>query len=64
MGKYFNAVLPDAHTFDVGTYSLLGAAALLGGTTRMPISLTVILVEITDDVLSFKKIIRKFLERV
>eukprot|EP01084_Bolivina_argentea_P039972 73855_1 len=50
MGKYFNKLFGHAHTFDVGTYSLLGAAALLGGTTRMTISLTVILVEITDDV--------------
>merc|ERR1712176_88150 len=50
MGIYFNALLGKTHAFDVGTYSLLGAAALLGGTTRMTISLTVILVEITDDV--------------
>ncbi len=50
MGKYFNDILGQEHIFDVGTYSLLGAAALLGGTTRMTISLTVILVEITDDV--------------
>ncbi len=51
LGRYFNSFSWDrVDNFDVGTYSLLGAAAMLGGTTRMTISLTVILVEITNDI--------------
>ena len=46
------------HIFDIifnnhfsrNTYALMGAAAMLGGATRMTISLTAILLEITNDI--------------
>ena len=47
-GLYWNR-LWDSH-FDLGTYSLIGAAAMLGGATRMTISLTAIILEITNDI--------------
>ena len=49
-GIFFNEYLPNNDNFDVGTFSLLGSAAVLGGCTRMTISLTVIIVEISQDV--------------
>ena len=48
VGKYWNSLFNDH--FDVGTYSLIGASAVLGGSTRMTISLTAIIMEITNDI--------------
>jgi chloride channel 7 len=47
IGEVLHGVYP---TIDPGMYSLVGAAALLGGITRMTISLAVILVELTNDI--------------
>jgi chloride channel 7 len=46
------ACIAGAHSHCVhpGTYALLGAASMLGGVTRMTVSLTVILLETTQDI--------------
>ncbi|KAK3600873.1 hypothetical protein CHS0354_019220 [Potamilus streckersoni] len=49
-GIGLGAMFPDATWVDVGKYSLIGAAAQLGGIVRMTISLTVIIVEATGNV--------------
>jgi CBS domain-containing protein len=41
---------PSGHCVFPGTYALIGAASMLGGVTRMTVSLTVILLETTQDI--------------
>ena len=48
VGDMLNHAFPG-HFVDPGTYSLIGAAAFLGGMARMTISLAVILLEATGD---------------
>jgi len=49
MGEGMRYAFPDANIIP-GTYALMGATACLGGVARMTISLTVILLETTNDV--------------
>jgi len=47
VGRLFHSV----SALDIGLFSLLGAASFLGGTMRMTVSLCVILLELTNDLL-------------
>lgn len=48
-GRLVGKVMSSAaHHVEEGTYALLGAASFLGGTMRMTVSLTVILLELTN----------------
>ncbi|XP_051146755.1 chloride channel protein CLC-c [Andrographis paniculata] len=50
-GRLVGRLLGNISTLDVGLFSLLGAASFLGGTMRMTVSLCVILLELTDNLL-------------
>lgn len=49
IGQFLMGLFPDSE-IKAGTYALIGSTALLGGTTRMTISLTVILLETTNNI--------------
>ncbi|XWS41229.1 hypothetical protein CRYUN_Cryun17cG0063300 [Craigia yunnanensis] len=50
-GRLVGRLFEPISKLDVGLYALLGAASFLGGTMRMTVSLCVILLELTNDLL-------------
>ncbi|KAE8689214.1 putative chloride channel-like protein CLC-g [Hibiscus syriacus] len=50
-GRLVGRLFEPVSKLDVGLFSLLGAASFLGGTMRMTVSLCVILLELTNDLL-------------
>ncbi|KAI9121833.1 hypothetical protein K1719_007223 [Acacia pycnantha] len=50
-GRLAGSLLSPFTVLDVGLFSLLGAASFLGGTMRMTVSICVILLELTNDLL-------------
>ncbi|KAF6142204.1 hypothetical protein GIB67_037122 [Kingdonia uniflora] len=50
-GRLFGTVVGSVSDLDPGLFALLGAASFLGGTMRMTVSLCVILLELTNDLL-------------
>ncbi|GAB4855758.1 hypothetical protein Ancab_024403 [Ancistrocladus abbreviatus] len=50
-GRLVGRLFESVSALDTGLFSLLGAASLLGGTMRMTVSLCVILLELTNDLL-------------
>ncbi|KDP42489.1 hypothetical protein JCGZ_00286 [Jatropha curcas] len=50
-GRIVGKLLSPVSDLDVGLFSLLGAASFLGGTMRMTVSLCVILLELTNNLL-------------
>lgn len=50
-GRLVGRLLGSLSTLDLGLFSILGAASFLGGTMRMTVSLCVILLELTNNLL-------------
>ena len=51
-GRFYGMLVHDyvGHTAQPGTYALMGAAGMLAGSTRITVSLSVIMFEITNDI--------------
>ncbi|GLT44507.1 hypothetical protein SLA2020_183980 [Shorea laevis] len=50
-GRLIGTLLDPVSDLDVGRFALLGAASFLGGTMRMTVSVCIILLELTNDLL-------------